>query len=348
MCRPRSPALSALQAWLRRLVRAWVTFWFEAPHTAALDLVRVGLGLTLLVSYGSLLGHIEAFYTEDGWLPLALTPSIEGERTSLSVLFVARTPAAAWGLWAVTLASAAAYTLGWRSNVAKLVLLVGHYSFTRRAPAIAYGVDDLCSNLLFIQCFVPMGHALALDARRRAPLMLVPWRQTARSMGLRLTQVQMAIIMAFAGLEKLQGDDWWEGLGVWFAMTDWEFNFFPLEPFAASPHLLNVLGYGSVLFELAYPALIWHRRSRGPILLIAVALHVGVAVVMGLWLFSAAMLVSHMAFAPPSWLRRLGVGKDTCVAPQAGPQPGNSSPSSAATDGQRAAGSIDSPRASAR
>lgn len=300
-------------------MRSWVTFWFEAPDTRALDLVRVGLGLTLFVSYASLVGHVEAFYTEDGWMPLSLTASSEAESTSLSVLFIVRTPAAAWVLWALTLVAAAAYTVGWRSNVAKLVLLVGHYSFTRRAPAIAYGVDDLCSNLLFIQCFVPMGHAVALDARRRAPLLLAPWRQTARSMGLRLTQVQMAVIMAFAGLEKLQGEDWWEGLGVWFAMTDWEFNFFPLGPFAASPYLLNVLGYGSVLFELAYPALIWHRRSRGPILLLAIGLHIGVAAVMGLWLFSAAMLVSHMAFAPATWMRRLGVQDDTCRCPSATP-----------------------------
>lgn len=285
------------------------------PDTRALDLVRVGLGLTLFVSYASLVGHIDAFYTEDGWLPLATTPSIHTEPTTLSVLFIATTPGAAWVLWGLTLAAAVAYTLGWRSNVAKFVLLIGHYSFTRRAPAIAYGVDDLCSNLLLLQCIVPMGHALALDARRRAPLLLAAWRHTARSMALRLTQVQMAIIMAFAGLEKLQGEDWWEGMGVWFAMTDWEFNFFPLEPFAASPYLLNVLGFGSVLFELAYPALIWHRRSRGPILLLAIGLHVGVAAVMGLWLFSAAMLVSHMAFAPASWLRWFGIRADTCRAP---------------------------------
>ena len=313
-----------MNAWLRGLVRGWVRFWFEMPDTRALDLVRVGVGLTLLISYGSLVGHVDAFYTEDGWLPLSHTPSLTAEPTTLSVLFVFPSATAAWVLWGLTVASAAAYAVGWRSNVAKVVLLIGHYSFTRRAPAVAYGVDDLCSNLLFIQLFVPMGHALALDARRRAPLMLAPWRQTLRSMGLRLTQVQMAIIMAFAGLEKLQGEDWWDGLGVWFAMTDWEFAFFPLEPFAAHPYLLNVLGYGAVLFELAYPALIWHRRSRGPILVLAVALHIGVAAVMGLWLFSAAMLVSHMAFAPPRWLRWI-MRDDSCEAAAVGACEGRTS-----------------------
>lgn len=335
-----------MNAWARSLVRGWVRFWFELADTRALDLVRVGVGLTLFVSYASLVGHVEALYSEDGWLPLALTPSLTEESTRLSLLFVFRSTAATWALWAITLAAALAYAVGWRSNIAKFVLLAGHYSFTRRAPAVAYGVDDLCSNLLFIQCFVPMGHALALDARRRAPLLLSPWRGTLRSMGLRLTQVQMAVIMAFAGLEKMQGEDWWSGLGVWFAMTDWEFNFFPLGPFAEHPYVLNLLGYGAVLFELAYPALIWDRRSRTPILWMAIALHIGVAVVMGLWLFSAAMLVSHMAFAPPRWLRWL-MRDDTCEDQPRFAASGSSS-SSAATEGQRAPGSIDKPRASAR
>jgi hypothetical protein len=343
--------VSGAEAWLRAMVRGWVRFWFEMADTRALELVRIGVGLTLLVSYASLVSDVEAFYTEDGWMPLAHTPALTEESTSLSLLFVFRSNTAMWALWGVTIAAAGAYALGWRTNAMKLILLVGHYSFTRRAPGVAYGVDDLCSNLLFIQCFVPMGHALALDARRRASLLRAPWRQTLRSMGLRLTQVQMAIIMAFAGLEKLQGDDWWDGLGVWFAMTDWEFNFFPLGPFAAHPYLLNVLGYGAVLFELAYPALIWDRRSRGPILILAIGLHIGVAVVMGLWLFSAAMLVSHMAFAPAAWLRWFKMPADACAAPQNGAfgrSPLGSSSSSAATEGQRLPGSTDSPRASAR
>ena len=87
-------------------------------------------------------------------------------------------------------------------------------------------------------------------------------------------------------------------------------------------------------------------------LLIAVALHLGVAVVMGLWLFSAAMLVSHMAFAPASWLRWFRVGEDTCGADQRGGfvalRGTGSSSSNTRIEGQRAPGSTDSPRASAR
>ena len=190
---------------LRPGVRGWVQFWFELADTRALDLVRVGVGLTLFFSYATLAAHVDALYTDDGWMPLALTPSLTEEPTSLSLLFVFRSAAAAWALWWVTIVAAALYAAGWRSNIMKWVLLVGHYSFTRRAPAVAYGVDDLCSNLLLIQCMVPMGHALAFDARRRAPLLRVPWRQTLRSMGLRISQVQMIYCARLLSLDVLPG-----------------------------------------------------------------------------------------------------------------------------------------------
>ncbi|MEM6294953.1 MAG: HTTM domain-containing protein [Myxococcota bacterium] len=334
---------------LRDFAAAWHRFWFETADTRPLELLRIGVGLTLLLSYLSVAQNVGAFYTEEGWMPLAQTPSIEEEWSTLSVLFLARTPEAAWALYVATLAAAVAYVLGWRSNVAKVVLFVGHYSFTRRAPAVAYGVDDLCSNLLFLQLFVPMGLAFSLDARRRASQACAPWRTTSRSMALRLSQVQMAVIMGFAGLEKLQGEDWWDGMGIWFAMTDWEFNFFPLAPFAAAPYLLNVLSYGSVLFELAYPALIWGRRTRTPLLLVAFALHLGVAVVMGLWLFSLAMVIAHLAFAPAAWLDRLGPAD--CAAPPQNSKAGSTPASSRRStdiEGQRDGGSTDMPRASAR
>lgn len=302
--------LAWLSRWLHEVVAGWVRFWFETPDTRALELVRIGVGVTLFASYLGQAAHLKAFYTEQGWMPLSLTPSLTQEWTSLSVLFLGDGPAAVWLLYMATLASALAYALGWRSNVVKFVLFVGHYSFTRRAPAIAYGVDDLCSNLLFIQCLIPMGHALSFDARRfREPKR---WHDLARSIGLRLIQVQLVIIMGFAGLEKLQGEDWWDGLGIWFAMTDWEFNFVPLRPLAEHPWLINVLSYGSVLFELGYGFLIWGRRTRTPMLLFAVALHVGVAATMGLWLFSIGMIAAHLAFAPRRWLDALG--RDECEA----------------------------------
>ncbi len=308
--------MTGLERAFRAGVAAWVRFWFHAPDTRALELVRIGVGLTLLLSYLGQVRELGAFYTDAGWMPLAQTPVLDEEPTSLSLLFLDSSPTAVWCLYVVTIATALAFTAGWRTNAVKWALLLAHYSFTRRAPPIGYGVDFLCSNLLVIQCFLPLGRALALDALGRRPPALSRWGVVVRSVGLRLIQVQMVIIMSFAGLEKLRGDDWWDGMGIWFAMTDWEFAFGPLAWFASHPWLINGLSYASVAFELSYGFLIWGRRTGPATLMFAAALHVGVAVTMGLWLFSIAMLFGHLAFAPPRWLTWLrATDPDQCSAP---------------------------------
>lgn len=324
MSRRDESARTAVGRVVERGIQAWLRFWFHTVDTRALEVVRIGVGLTLLLSYLGQAGELEAFYSEQGWLPLADTPSLTEEWSTLSLLFVFPSSEALWALWGATVLAAVAVCLGWKTRIALWVLWIGHYSFTRRAPTVAYGVDDLCSNLLLVLCVVPVGRCFALDARRAA--MLSTLGRAARSVGLRLIQVQMAIIMGFAGLEKVQGDDWWDGTGIWFAMTDWEFNFVSLWPFAKLPYLVNALSYGSVLLELLYPMLIWGRRTRGPILVITAALHLGVAMTMGLWLFSIGMLFGHFVFAPSTWLDRLGFGREDTTSPLPAGAAGSSHP----------------------
>src|SRR2546422_4480839 len=54
----------------------------------------------------------------------------------------------------------------------------------------------------------------------------------------------------------------------------------------------------------SYPFLIWGRRTRPFLLVAAMLLHLGIAVMMGLYLFSFVMAVGHLAFLRHEWLRQ--------------------------------------------
>src|SRR2546422_7556506 len=56
----------------------------------------------------------------------------------------------------------------------------------------------------------------------------------------------------------------------------------------------------------SYPFLIWGRRTRPFLLVAAMLLHLGIAVMMGLYLFSFVMAVGHLAFLRHEWLRQWG------------------------------------------
>jgi predicted DCC family thiol-disulfide oxidoreductase YuxK len=75
----------------------------------------------------------------------------------------------------------------------------------------------------------------------------------------------------------------------------------------ASQYWLSNLGtYVTILIEIAFPFLIWQRRTRPFLLAAAILLHVLFAGLMGLFYFSFVMVMGHMSFVRPEWRAHLG------------------------------------------
>jgi predicted DCC family thiol-disulfide oxidoreductase YuxK len=70
--------------------------------------------------------------------------------------------------------------------------------------------------------------------------------------------------------------------------------------------LVNAATHATILTEVAYPFLIWQKRSRPYMLAAAVFLHMQFFFLMGLFYFSFVMIMGHMSFLRPEWLHRLG------------------------------------------
>src|SRR5262249_55132942 len=70
--------------------------------------------------------------------------------------------------------------------------------------------------------------------------------------------------------------------------------------------LVNIASYAPVLIEIAFPFMIWQRRSRPYLLAAAIFLHLQILVFMRLVYFSSVMILGHMSFVRPEWLARLG------------------------------------------
>jgi predicted DCC family thiol-disulfide oxidoreductase YuxK len=60
------------------------------------------------------------------------------------------------------------------------------------------------------------------------------------------------------------------------------------------------------LIEIAFPFLIWQRRTRPYLLAGAIFLHLMFGILLRLIYFSFVMIVGHMSFVYPDWLHRLG------------------------------------------
>jgi predicted DCC family thiol-disulfide oxidoreductase YuxK len=307
--------LAVMRELLAAASRAWSRFWFQPSPTTPLELTRIGVGATLLLHYTLATPFLFDFWGEVGWVPreVILRETTDPWMQSVFFYFTARWQWIAFH--GVFLFCCAAFVLGWRTSWVKWIVLIGQISYDNRNPLIGYGVDKILPCLLFIMCLAPSGRALSLDRVREVrsaklerlaatpPPFSSPWAGAC----IRLMQIQMAIVFFYSAINKLKGDEWWNGDAVWRVFTTEEFYSPAVSDLLASHYWIgNVATYATIVVELAFPFLIWQRRTRPYLLAAAIFLHLQFALLMALVYFSFVMIAGHMSFVRPEWLARLG------------------------------------------
>jgi hypothetical protein len=157
----------------------------------------------------------------------------------------------------------------------------------------------------------PSGDAYSLDrwrASRRAGQALPVRHSWTANLAIRLIQLHMCIVYFFAAVAKLVGMAWWDGTALWMAFGNLEYQSMDMTWLAGWPLLINVMTHVTVAWELTYWALVWPRLSRPIVIALAVPLHMGIAICLGMITFGLAMLIGNLAFVPP-WLVRACVDR---------------------------------------
>jgi hypothetical protein len=307
MHRPRR-AMTVILERVRRWRDGWNRFWFTPTDPTTLGAVRVCTGLVLLYSYLACTPNLSTFIGPNAWIDAEALAAIRGDDGPAgawwgwSVYVLASQPWAVRLAYSLFLAGIVAFTLGWRTRTASVIVWAGHLSFVHRAFLTWSGMDSILAMLTFYLTLAPSGAALSLDQRRRRTLPTPSWDA---NVGVRLIQVHMAVVYLCAGLAKLQGARWWDGTAVWSVMTMQEFAPFDvtwLGRFGDVPCLLisNVGVLLTLAFEIGFIFLIWNPALRPMLLATAVVLHAGIGLLMGMSAFGAAMLAGCLAFVEPA------------------------------------------------
>ena len=322
--------LAALAGRFRSVARAWDAFFFSPSDPTAVGLIRLLTGLLLLWSLLVTGLDLRATLGSEGWVdPEVAAGRMGGLGWSLWLFVPDRFLVPAWVLGMVV---TALFALGLGGRTTAIVAWMVAVSTARRAPATLFGFDPVVSTwALYLAVTGAGGQAVSLDrflARWRAawrearkpkvPGRLMPTLPPGRpgptisaNLALRLIQLHLCLIYASAGLAKLQAPAWWDGSAAGKLLGNPEFRPIDLTVLAPLPgfeSLVNLATHLTVAFEIGYPILIWLRPWRTPMLVLAALLHAGIALTMGLYEFSIAMLIGNLAFVSGTWLRGLVTG----------------------------------------
>jgi hypothetical protein len=288
---------------------AWRTFVTDPIDTAMLGPIRLILGVLCLWSWVNLGLDLSAWLGPDGWLPA--DQAIAFRRTNLPW---------GWSLWDFVPQAGVvpAYGLGlvviglWAAGAfcrvtGPLTWLIVH-STVRRLPIMLFGFDAVLGTfILYLAVTGTGGESLSVDrwlARRRGcePSPSAPVRGTA---ALRILQLHLCLIYAGAGFSKLLGEPWWNGTAAYFLVANTEFRGISILESLGESHGLTALSTFVPLWtEILYPALIWPKRLRPLVLILAIGMHLTIAATLGLWEFSLTMIAANLAFIDGAWAKR--------------------------------------------
>ncbi len=274
-------------------------FLFPRETDHWLAVLRVGLGVAVIVYSLSL---------RNDWTYLfsGTVRDLAEALLSLESLFIPRfgwfaSMAAQCGVdenlflfaaWASLFLAGCGLVLGLFPRVSAIVAWFLHLCAAKSGGLVSYGLDTFMTIGLFYLMLAPLPDQYCLDWRLRDlrpknPQLLGFWQ--------RVLQLHLCIAYFFSGLAKSVGSGWWDGSNVWRALIRPPFNVIDPEILVRWKYLFPLAGILIWVLEFAYPVFIWSTRTRKIWLLSVCAMHVIIAVTMGMYLFSLVMIILNVA-----------------------------------------------------
>lgn len=302
---------TAIRSWLGDWVRLWDRFWFSPRRPETVSLMRILLGSVLVYTHWVWTLELEVFLARDGVFRSEYSAAIHGGQPwAWSHFNWSDSPLWLWGSHFAGLAIMTAFLLGLWTRLTSILTVLLVISYAHRASGALFGLDQINGFLALYLALTPCGACYSVDAwlrnRRAGPGGGTSIRATVMTnLGTRLIQLHLCLVYLFAGLGKLQGPAWWEGTAMWGAVASLEYQTVDLTFLAAWPWVINALTLSTLAWECSYPFLIWPRLTRPLWLGMAVLVHTGIGLCMGMITFGLIMIIANLSFVEPAWVRRL-------------------------------------------
>ncbi|MDX2562968.1 HTTM domain-containing protein [Streptomyces sp. TX20-6-3] len=313
--------VATVHRWLLGRVGAlWTLLTVRPLSLYAASVLRIGYGLLYLVFLLREFPHRAEIWGPDSPWTRSLAAQLFDQTGWNSILMLSDSRAYFELCYVLALVTSALFTLGWRTRVMSVLFAVVVISFHARAIFMTDGGDNLVLLMALYLVLTACGRRWSLDARRdrlrtvRAAHAPQPVKssyaqqlQEARltlttvvhNCGILVIAVQVCFLYGSAGLYKVQGSTWGGGTALHYAL-----NLELFQPWPALSHLVDgfpmvitIVGYVTVLVQVAFPFVLF-GRLKYPVLTVLLGMHMGIAVLMGLPLFSGAMIIADAVFLP--------------------------------------------------
>lgn len=283
---------------VKGFARAWDNFWFGLKDFSSLGLFRVVFGTLLFIMYAFRQKDVEFYFFQSGFVSWDTAQEILSQFYARPFIWFPGNDLAALVMHSTYLVGIFIMVLGVFGRWFQCIILFLHLTFVFRNPPIMYGADLIASFFLFYLCLADSTrHYSVLNLFIKPTQKVRPVSDALNSLAIRMFQIQLCVIYAYTGMEKLKGGPWWDGTALWGAVTNSQLAFVDFTFLAHFPIVIIVGTYFTLLFEVYFTALVWVPKIRPLVLFCGVVFHALIGLTMGLVFFSGIMVSAYVFFS---------------------------------------------------
>jgi len=314
--------------WFDETIAAWDRFWFTPRTSETLALIRIATGMILLYSHLVLATDLMAFLGPNAWVDNDTARQLHDGGFGIrdwgrSYLWRIDGAGVIWTHHLLTILVTLAMTVGFLTRMTVPLAWFLQLMLVHRLTGALFGLDQIMTYSAMYLMLSPCGGCFSIDALLRArreskagpDSSLAPSRtdwlfprnepSVAATLATRLFQLHLCVIYLFGGLAKARGESWWDGTAVWYAVANYEYQSMDLTWLGRFPRVFSLLSHVTMFWEVFYCALVWPKLTRPIVLALAVAVHGGIALFLGMITFGVMMIVANMIFVPPTLIRAI-------------------------------------------
>ncbi|MGO1181675.1 MAG: HTTM domain-containing protein [Micrococcaceae bacterium] len=215
------------------------------------------------------------------WWPLN---ALEGAGTGFFMLW-----------YGIALMLAAAFLLGFQTRWVTPLLFIFYTAINAQNTPISDGGNYFFRIMLIYLIFVDLSRRWSVDdwlRKRRGKVRKETETGTIlHNLGLCMVVGQLCLVYFEAGIYKVQGGLWQDGTAVYYPIQSAFYGTFPWlsDLITANSWVVTLVTYFTVIIQIAFPFMLFHRITRRLALIGICGMHLGIAVVMGLPFFSGIM-----------------------------------------------------------
>lgn len=303
--------LSGVRDWFFQWFVGWDKFWFTPSQPQTLAMIRIACGAMLFYVHLIWTSSLTDFMGRSAWLNRNAIQQLHTEDFGWSWLFYTDNLALLWCHEAIAMLACLCMALGLVSRVTIplawwMTLMVCH-----RMTGALFGLDQVVVMLAMYLMWSNCGAVYSLDAVLRRRTGGERWwvhsttPAVRNTIATRLIQLHLCVIYLFGGLSKMRGEKWFDGSALWYTAVNYEYQSLDLTWLGHFPILIAALTAATIFWETFYCALVWPKQTRPVALGMAVFVHGGIAVGLGMITFGTIMIVANLAFISPATTEKI-------------------------------------------